>query len=667
MSLSDPLRAIRPGVALGPYPERDEPSVSWVERTGIRLAGRLQRTTTARVARFDEISTLAARHGPSLTAATDADLQVAVRELRDRLRAEPLSAPLAARAFAVVRELSDRVLGLRHFDVQLTGGWVMLNGMLAEMETGEGKTLTATLAACTAGLAGVPVHIITVNDYLAARDAAQMTPLYEALGLRVGLITEEMEADARRSAYTCDITYCTNKMVAFDYLRDRLVLGGQTGHLRLGLERLYESEPRVDQLLLRGLYFAIVDEADSVLIDEARTPLIISRPGAATDQTRIYTQALSIAMQLEGELHFFVNAREHLVELTEGGVERIDDIAGPLGGVWTGRRRREELVSQALVALHAYQLDRHYLVRDGKVQIIDEYTGRVMPDRSWERGLHQLIEAKEGCEITGHRETLARISYQRFFRRYLHVGGMSGTLHEVTPELWSVYRLHAVTIPTNRPVRRHAHPDRVFVTARAKWAAVVERVRTVHAEGRPLLVGTRSVGASEHLSELLTEAGLQHEVLNARQHGQEAEIIADAGQPAHITVATNMAGRGTDIRLAPGIEARGGLHVIATERHDAGRIDRQLFGRCARQGDRGSHEAIVSIEDELVALYFPRLLLAMISRSSDQLRPISDLLGRLIAKLSQSAAEREHARTRRELLKLDEQLAKMLAFSGRSE
>jgi preprotein translocase subunit SecA len=543
----------------------------------------------------------------------------------------------------------------------------MLQGMIAEMETGEGKTLTATLAASTAAMAGVPVHVVTVNDFLAARDARWMRPIYQALGLSVGTITEGMDAEQRRAAYRKDITYCTNKQLVFDYLKDRMLLGAENRSLHLNLEELYADRPRTSKLLLRGLCFAIVDEADSVLIDEARTPLIISNHSQKDDLEMVYKHAVRIARSLQSPRDYLVNSAERQVELTDLGKVGVARMAKKLGGVWSGPKRREELVRQGLSALHLFELDKHYLVRDGKVQIVDEFTGRIMADRSWERGLHQMVEAKEGCSITGRQETLARISYQKFFQRYLRLGGMTGTAREVASELWSVYRLNVVTIPTNRPTRRTATRDRMYLSAERKWRAVVDSVRGANEAGQPVLVGTRSVAASERLSSELTAAGLRHRVLNARQDQQEAEIISQAGQPGRITVATNMAGRGTDIRLAPGMTDLGGLHVLATERHEARRIDRQLFGRGGRQGDPGSYQAILSLDDEL----FDGLPVDWVRRLAERMtkpdKHVRSWLTTILVYVAQRQAESRQSRLRRDLLKTDESLADMLAFSGRGE
>jgi preprotein translocase subunit SecA len=659
--------ALRPGIALGRYPQREDLRDGWLDRAAASLAGFIRQRAYGRRPGHEEFLSRVESEARDLTGLTNQEIKGRVPELRRRLYSEGLKEELVARVFAIVREVADRLLKMRPFDVQLLGGRVMLEGKVAEMETGEGKTLTATLPACAAALAGIPVHIVTVNDFLVMRDAAWMKPVYTFLGLSVGTITEGMSPEARRSAYGCDITYCTNKQLVFDYLKDRLMLGQEARHLHLQIEGLHAEYPRTGRLLLRGLCFVIVDEADSVLVDEARTPLIISNVGDTAHEKQIFTEAVTMARQLTSGSDFSIRPREREVDLTDRGKRRAAELAQPYGGVWIGPRRREELIRRALSALYLFQRDKQYLVRGDKVQIVDEYTGRVMADRSWERGLHQMIEAKEGCPITGQQETLARISYQRFFRRYLRIAGMTGTAREVARELWSVYRLPVVTIPTNRPIRRRHVPDEVYVTADAKWAAIVDTLRRLHAEGRPVLVGTRSVAASEHLSELLKAAGLRHQVLNARQDQEEAEVIATAGGRGSITVATNMAGRGTDIRLGPDVAELGGLHVLATERHDARRIDRQLFGRGGRQGDRGTFQAIVALEDEIVHGFFGghAARLGKLIRRKDKLVP--GWLGALLVSVAQRTAERQHARTRRDLLRVDDHLSDLLAFTGRPE
>jgi preprotein translocase subunit SecA len=542
----------------------------------------------------------------------------------------------------------------------------MLAGHAVEMATGEGKTLTAVPPAATAALAGLPVHVVTVNDYLVDRDCGITGPALRLLGLAADVVVHGKSPDERRRAYAADVTYCSNKELVFDYLRDRIAAGGGAGRIQLSLERLYREQPRERKLVLRGLGFAIVDEIDSVLVDEARTPLIISASGSGGWHGDAYREALELARRLEMERDFEIRSWQRRVLLTEEGAQRLQREAEAFGGLWAARRVREELATKALTALYLHVRDKHYIVADGKVQIVDEFTGRVMADRSWEGGLHQLVECKEGCEMTSPRETIARLTYQRFFRRYVRLAGMSGTVREIAGELWDVYRLRVVEVPTHRPVRRLMQGTRIVDTTDAKWRAVVDRAAEMHRAGRPVLIGTRSVAASERLSELLNQHGVDHRVLNARQDREEAETVARAGGRGRVTVATNMAGRGTDIKLEPGVEELGGMHVILTERHEARRIDRQLFGRCGRQGDAGSCEALLSLEDELVGDLLARRpwLRAMLGLREGRGR---DWTRRLLVHLAQLSAEQRHARMRRDTLNQDERLDAMLSFSGRVE
>ncbi len=655
---------LRPGSVLGNYPQREDLREGWFDRAADNAIGFLRQHVRGRSLRYRGFVAAVDQKSIGLSDLDEAELKARVNACRMRLYSEGLKDELVAESFAIVRELTGRRLGMRHFDVQLYGGWVMLRGMIAEMETGEGKTLTATLPACTAALAGIPVHIVTVNDFLVARDAKWMGPVYKALGLSVGTITEGMDLEQRRQAYACDITYCTNKQLTFDYLKDRMLLDEEDRRLHLQLEGLYKARPRTSRLLMRGLCFAIVDEADSVLIDEARTPLIISNSGKMEQEEATYQEAIRMARKLSLPRDFTLNVRDRKAELTDFGKAQIRHMKRGLGGIWSGTRRANELVKQALAALHLYVLDQHYLVKDGKIQIIDESTGRVMGDRSWERGLHQMIETKEGCTLSGRQETLARISYQKFFRRYLRLAGMTGTAHEVTRELSLVYRLNVVRIPTNKPVQRRHLKDMVYVTEALKWEKIIDTIQEMHRAQRPVLIGAKSVAASEHLSKLLTAEGLPHQVLNARQDQEEAQIIAQAGHSGRITVATNMAGRGTDIRLDPEIAGLGGLHVLASERHEARRIDRQLYGRGGRQGDPGSFQTIDSLEDEFMREFYGSGLSRIFS---GRRKPLPGWIGRLSVALAQSAAERYHSRLRRELLKHDDSQGDMLAFSGRGE
>lgn len=631
--------AARPGVIRGPYPERrDEraPALSRVLRWGVGLLSVPRRARHAQVEAFAREVDAAAAGVADLD---DAALDARVDALRGELQRRGIHDPLLPRAFALVREAARRSIGKSHYDVQLYGGRVMARQGLAELETGEGKTLTATLTASVAALAGIPVHVITANDYLVARDAESMRPVYARLGLSTGTVVDgEHDPRARREAYGCDITYVTNNQVAFDYLRDR------TGD---------HAEP-----VLRGLCFALVDEADSVLIDDARTPLILSRPGAPPDASLIH-DALALARALEADRDYRVDWRRGTLEVTPAGLRQLEALAEPLEGPLAGPLRREEWVQRALSALHLYERDRNYLVHEKAVQVIDLPTGRRAPDRAFEGGMHSLIEAKEGLDLSPQRETAARISYQSFFRRYLRLGGMTGTVREVAREMWGVYRLRTVRVPTRLPSQRRALGLRVYASAEARWDAAVERIRALHGSGRPVLVGTASVGASEELGERLVAAGLPCQVLNARQDGDEARLIARAGEAGRITVATRMAGRGTDIALGPGVSEAGGLAVLATELGDAGRIDRQLFGRCARQGEPGSYEQLVSLEDTVLRARLPEWLRRMCSRMALLAR-----IGGVLTRYAQRAEQRRSTLARQQLLEYERHLERLLAFTG---
>ncbi|HUW56622.1 MAG TPA: prepilin peptidase, partial [Planctomycetota bacterium] len=536
---------------------------------------------------------------------------------------------------------------------------------VVEMATGEGKTLAATMPATVAGWRGDGCHIITVNDYLARRDAEWMGKIYRFCGLKVAHIEQGMGLSDRRAGYQADVTYCTNKEVTADFLRDRLALGRLRGLPSALLAKIAEGRTSsVGRLVQRELSYAIVDEADSVLIDEAVTPLIISGDAPNPEQVRAFRQASDIAGTLEEGRDYRVDHRYREVNLTPKGEARIAGLSDGMGGVWSGARRREELVTQALTARVFYLLEKQYVVDDGDVVIVDEFTGRLMPDRTWRDGLHQAVEAKELLEVKPPKDTYARISFQRFFRLYGRLAGMTGTAVEGRREFWQIYHRPVVVIPTNRPCVRTVLPDRVFATEDAKWKALVGYIRHVHDSGRPMLVGTRSVRASEHLSRLLDAETLEHVVLNAVRHAEEAQIVAGAGKQGRITVATNMAGRGTDIRLGSGVAESGGLHVIATERHEAGRIDRQLFGRSARQGDPGSAEAFVSLEDELVRRHAPHLSAALRRRYGKTDRDISSAFTRHVFDVAQRRAERFALRRRKAVLRTDDWLDEYLGFAG---
>ena len=655
--------ADRSEVGVAPYAERADRETNWPDyRIAAGLGALRARLPFQRMAcrrRAAQVLALA----PWAEALTEAGLRDAADALRPALLREGFTPVLSARAFALIRAATWRHLGMRHHPVQLMGGAAMLDGRLAQMATGEGKTITALLPAVTAGLAGIPVHVVTVNDYLASRDAARLRPVYEALGLSLGLAQHGDEPAARRAAYAANVTYVTNKELTFDYLRDRIARG--TGLRGAARERMTSLLGGGGQggLMLRGLHFAVIDEADSVLVDEARTPLIISAERGAAEAQALSEQALELAGQLAPGRHWSLSRDERKIELTRAGRAEVAWLAAGRGGLWSILRAREELAEQALSALHLFERDRHYIVQDDKVQIVDEFTGRVMADRSWEGGLHQMIEVKEGVTVTGRRETLARITYQRFFRRYRRLAAMTGTGMEVAGELKAEFDLDTVLIPTNRPTRRRCHGIRLWRRGSDRWGAVVARTRHVSQEGRPVLIGTRSVEASELVSELLRAAGLPHRVINARQDADEAAVIAGAGRPGCITVATNMAGRGTDILLDPAVARRGGLHVVLTEFHESARIDRQLFGRAGRQGDPGSYEVMSALEDEIFTRFLPGWFRGGLA-GLVPCRRLPPPLNRLLPRLAQGAAERKHAAIRRQQVKADIQMAKALAFAG---
>jgi preprotein translocase subunit SecA len=568
-------------------------------------------------------------------------------------------------AFAVIRETAARRLGLRPFREQVAAGLAMFDGALAEMATGEGKTLAAVLPAIVLGWRGQGCHLITVNDYLARRDAHWMAPIYEACGVSAAHVEGEMGPAARRAAYGCDVTYATSREVAADFLRDRLSNRGRrdlAASLLRGMVQDREAEPGT----IGQLAYAIVDEADSVLIDEAVTPLIISGEAPNAEQTAAFTQAASLSDEFTSGVHYKVNRAQREIRLTETGRRHAAQLCEQLGGLWRGARRREEMLTQALTAREFFIRDKHYVIQDGQVVIVDEFTGRLMPDRTWRDGLHQAVEAKEGLTINDAKTTLARMSFQRFFRHYRQLCGMTGTAWEARHEFWQTYRLPVVRIPTHQPCIRQHHRDRIFTSSQARFNAVIEATQQAHAQGRPVLIGTRTVEDSERLSQMLEARNLAHQVLNAVRHEEEAAIIAQAGGQGCITVATNMAGRGTDIKLEAGVAARGGLHVIATQRHETGRIDRQLFGRAGRQGEPGSAICYVSLDDELVNRhgFLSRLALKCVSWAMTGNGETRGWMKRWLFSHAQAAAERRAQRQRRAVVQQDEWLDETLGFAG---
>jgi len=577
---------------------------------------------------------------------TDANIRKVSRELREIFRRHRDTHSDIERAFALVREVADRQIGNKPFPVQIAGAFAIDHGCIAEMATGEGKTLTATMPATVAGWRGRGCHIITVNDYLAERDAEWMGKIYRFCGLSVAHIDQAMSADDRRAAYQAD-----------SHVR------GLSSALLTKITQTGKSV--MDRLVQRGLNFAIIDEADSVLVDEAVTPLIISGPAPNPEQVEAFRQAANIVSNLRQDTDYRVDGRYREVELTNEGKNRLAQSAETLGDIWQGARRREEIATKALVAKELYSLDKQYVIDEGKVVIVDDFTGRLMPDRSWRDGLHQAVEAKEKLEITPPKDTYARISFQRFFRMYRKLSGMTGTASEAAAEFWQIYHLPVVVIPTNRPCQRKNLPDIVMTTEQAKWKRILLEIRRVHERRRPVLVGTRSVQASEYISQLLEAENLSHQMLNAVRHREEAQIVAGAGQAGRITVATNMAGRGTDIKLGRGVAELGGLHVIASERNESGRIDRQLFGRCARQGDPGSTQAIVCLEDEFVSRYAKNIVAYLKKRHALNTDGICSKTTRAAFRLAQFRAEKLALRQRKSVMRTDHWLEEQLSFSGR--
>src|SRR5579872_7248814 len=568
----------------------------------------------------------------------DEALRAKTVAFRERLaRGESLDAMLPE-VFAVVREAGRRVLGMRHFDVQIMGGQVLTEGRISEMKTGEGKTLVATLPVYARSLEGKGVHVVTVNDYLVRRDAEWMGPIYEMLGLTVGIIQHDMEPAQRRAAYNCDVTYVTNNEVGFDYLRDNMAW-------------------QVEDMVQRDLYFALVDEVDSILIDEARTPLIIS--GQGTEPTELYEKFAQILPRLKKDEDYTVDEKAHAVPITEAGVAKVEKMLG-IQNLYD--QRNIELAHQLNAALKAWNLfhrDQQYIIKEGEIVIVDEFTGRLMYGRRYSDGIHQAIEAKEGIKVRSEDQTLATITFQNYFRLYDYLAGMTGTAKTEEREFRDIYGLDVVVIPTNKPMVRKDQADIVYKTEKAKFASVVDEIIAEHQKGRPVLVGTRSIEKSETLAAMLRRKGVECNVLNAKYHEQEAEIVKDAGLPAQVTIATNMAGRGTDIKLGEGVAEKGGLAIIGTERHESRRIDNQLRGRSGRQGDPGSTRFYVSLEDEVMRLFGGERMTAIMDRVgfTDE-QPIESGLVTKSIQRAQSKVENHNYEIRKHVLEYDDVMNK---------
>jgi len=570
---------------------------------------------------------------PQVKALDQEAMQARIAELRQEVAGGRTLDDILPETFALVREASVRALGMRHFDVQLIGGITLHQGKIAEMKTGEGKTLVATLPIVLNALDGKGAHLITVNDYLAKRDAAWMGKLYTYLGLTVGVIVHGLEDEERQANYAADITYGTNNEFGFDYLRDNM--------------KFYK-----EQLVQRPLHYAIVDEVDSILIDEARTPLIIS--GMSEDSSTLYARINAFIPLLRKETDFTIDEKARTVLLTDDGVMRMEEVLKIDNLYDPANITLQHHVLQALKAHHIFQRDVDYVVKEGQVIIVDEFTGRLMPGRRYSDGLHQALEAKEGVEVESENQTLATITFQNYFRMYDKLSGMTGTADTEAVEFREIYDLEVISIPTHRPMVRKDFPDLVYKTQKEKFEAITDDVKELHKNGQPVLVGTVSIEKSELLSGLLQKAGVPHDVLNAKNHEKEAEIVAQAGQAGRVTIATNMAGRGTDIVLGPGVTDLGGLHILGTERHESRRIDNQLRGRSGRQGDPGSSRFYLALDDDLMRLF-----------GSDRLKGLMDKLGmedgepienRMVSKAIENAQKRVEAHNfeiRKQLLEYD--------------
>lgn len=625
-----------------------------------------------RLAQWGKVLEAIASFEPDLQKEADRDLKKRSLSLKYRAKAgEPL-ARLVPEAYALVREAAVRTINQRHYDVQMIGGIALFNGCIAEMETGEGKTLTATLPLYIHSLAGKGVHLATVNDYLAERDASFMRPVYEMLGLTIGVVLTPDKSKERRHAYGCDITYGTAKEFGFDFLRDRLLLRrmGVTQAGLFGEIAAANMDPGGEQPVQRGAHFALVDEADSILIDEARTPLIIGSIGDKAVEKIVSTYrwaAASVPRFIEDE-HYEYDHDDKKAELTASGRQLVRLMPKPEILATVGLIDLYQYVERAIKVDRDYHLDRQYVVKpndDGvdEIVIVDENTGRLAEGRKWRDGIHQAVEAKQQIEVTVPTGQAARITVQDLFLRYKYLAGMTGTAMTAAREFRKVYKKVVLPVPTNRPARRVRLPDYVVGTSDEKWQAIVEEARELHQQGRPILIGTRSIDKSIILSRLLNQLGIEHKVLNAHEIAAEAEIVARAGQPGKVTVATNMAGRGTDIKLGPGVAETGGLHVIVTELHDSARIDRQLMGRCGRQGDPGTVRQYMSLDDDVIRTGFgPDTAERMEKLGKQSGSTPQGYLGLL--KRAQRKVERRHLQDRMILLHHEKERKKMQAEMG---
>ena len=655
--MSDAAHCAALGVSRSPYPQALDRAEGRLDRLAracqgfaVNHSGWLQRRRLSRIVAVTETAETA------LARLDDSERIEARWVLRTALRREGLHMDLVGDAFALIRHAAQACFGIRLGDGQLIGGWAALDGHMAEMGPGEGKTLAAVLAAATAALAGRPSHVICASDALARRHGERMTPLYEALGLGLGIIDHDDDEAARRAAYGCDVTYGSSAEMAFDYLRDRMVLGAKTGDIHLMLDRLRGPHGRAGKLIMRGLGFAVIDDADGVLLDQARAPQAISGASATGDERGTAIRAFAVADGLEREVHFTLDADQPRIDISDRGKARIQELIERDNDRRDGPPLRRETVREALMARHLFFRDRHYVVREGRVFILDDRSGEITADRQWAGGLQQLIEVKEGCEPSGRRVTLARMSYQSFFRRYRRLGGLSGVAAEGAAEFWSTYRIPVIVIPAARHGRRQAMPDRVFATADEKLRAIAARVVEMAGRDRPVHIAAPTAEAAAAVAERLSDMGIPFSDIS---HDESA---AGHRGPGAVTLSDAMAG--LDAASAP--EGRGGLHVIIAEPHESRRADRWLAQRCGWGGAAGSHESFLSLEDAILS-GSGGVMLAL----ARWLMPRAPAMGRAFtaaaARGAQETNERNQTKLRRELLMYDRETSRMLSFAGRGE
>lgn len=652
---------------IGMYPERRGSSPTKLEHIWHDHVLFYRALLAGKHTQFSKVLQTVKPHGKQLSGFDDERLKKELQNLRRDLRLQGPSFTRICRTFAATGEMAYRNLGRRYHDVQLKGGWAMLHGNIAEMGAGEGKTLTATLTACTLGMAGIPTHVITANEYLAERDYRSLKPLYDSMGISSALIKHDLPSTERRQAYLCDVVYCTARELIFDYLKDRLLNPQRSGRITHAVQRLYGGFGNLQNLYLRGLHFAIIDEADTVLIDQALTPVVITGDGNTVFEEAAYRQALRFARQLVADTDFVIDGGGLQIDFTDQGSVRCAELSSEAGGFWNVTKIRELLLLQALTALHGVKRDVHYSVQSHTIAPMDGGSGNPMFNRLWASGLQQMVECKEGCPMTSQKDTLARITFQRFFRRYHHLAGMTNTAREIRRQLWSLYRLKVAVIPPSRPAVSRKMADSCSVTSEEKLVRLVSRAGKLYQAGRPIVIGTPSLEAAWIISERLDQSNLPHEVIGGMQDEAEAATMTQAGQPGRITVAAGSAGLGTNITLEPDAAAAGGLHFMVSEKNRYRRLDRQLVGRCGSQGEPGTYSLHLSLEDELFQTISTPLIPDLLSFFLKKFPAIGKYLAVKTGQLVQKQMARRHHHSCRTMLRHEDALDRQLAFSGEGE